>query len=66
MWNDLHFTPRPLMVLIGDSITQYASDDAHNGNPKTDGPGWGSALQVCRLSVMHVFSFLCVACNGKN
>ena len=47
MEKKFHFRPRPLIVLLGDSITQLAHDTGFGGaDLGDDGPGWGSALQV--------------------
>jgi hypothetical protein len=55
-WGTLHFRPRPLFVLLGDSITQYGNDVGWGGQLGKSGPGWASAIQVLHcLSTLGVF-----------
>jgi hypothetical protein len=51
-WANHHFHPRPLIVLLGDSITQLGNDVSWGGQFGKDGPGWASAIQV-----LHAMSY---------
>lgn len=42
----LCFYARPMLVFVGDSITQLGNDTGFGGEFGKDGPGWVTAMQV--------------------